>query len=475
VAVSFQNRKDLSVCLVDDRIVIIITMKILFPHTLAFLGVVAILGFIIPAAQAQPMNVTDGDFEGMPNVNMTDDEFEDTDCSLWTDCVSCLEDGYCNWCGDGMCKSWEELNTTAPDIFCYFSDMLDESGNSSTAEEICSAIVLDDANMELCQTLTDCATCRATPLENKGFAHSAETCQWYEERGTCSSLLYDEQGGSSNFCRESPEGICFYGGTNCTTCLEISDGNCTWINGECSLDCYTRPDEEFCFSTARYPEQNVTEICTSYDAFMADFELCASFDFLSETPENCNTCTAKIKSNGIPCAWVGTGEDAYCSSGLVSDGGVFTVTCDADDEMMPPPGLVGIPTVGPSDGVGDDMASVAPNDEGIEPFASTAPSDETASETTTAPGGDEEAATGEGAGDEETTDPAGSTETATNGDVEPDAEATTGGDEDGEALSGADGTAGGDREIPAATSAGTVRSAMIPGIMASALLLAALQ
>jgi len=253
--------------------------------------------------------------QGSSETNNNDTVIQQPNCSLFVDCFSCLSavdvntsiyvGGGCVWGSNEVCGS--KCDTIGADEGCYANWALgefDESKNDTllsyyqtTTESVCGSIEQDKANMELCRQITDCATCQLTSIQSTDGL-SVHNCQWYEDRGYCSSMAGDGAGFSSEFCPGAF--ACESTGGGCSQCLSANNafGGCIWSGDTRACHDYGCWNELYCFSLALYPNSSMEDICQASDVLHTDVALCQA-----STGTECATCTSQIKSDGNPCVW----------------------------------------------------------------------------------------------------------------------------------------------------------------------------
>ena len=206
------------------------------------------------------------------------------DCSSQLRCVDCV-DSNCAW-AIGTC--FDSCADIPPGIGCFsFEAYQDED----TADGVCGILTGETVDAATCGTQTTCALCTSTELS------SAEgNCSWYEDRGICSHLECDDDGCASPYCPETPEGQCYFGATDCLTCLnDIETQECVWVDDRCELNC-TAGDGAVCYTPEDFPEWPNEEICQVANNLAMDTELCQS-------QLDCESCTTTIKTDGSACEW----------------------------------------------------------------------------------------------------------------------------------------------------------------------------
>lgn len=180
---------------------------------------------------------------------------------------------------------------------------------------------------------------------NLGFG-----CHWFELQagGYCGYLPLDPDGFEPDFyCPETPNGICYFGGTDCTSCLEArpygddndaANNTCTWLGDTCSLNCWDAEPELYCYSPNEYPNAtSMSEICDASNVFFGDQALCDNI------MSNCEECLTTTKSDGSPCIWdgwscgsrdFGTAMDTCGEE--TTDGTIDSTTTDGEPEVNEP-------------------------------------------------------------------------------------------------------------------------------------------
>jgi len=105
------------------------------------------------------------------------------DCGNKISCRDCLDDdtSTCGWVPvEGCLKS---CNIIA-DADCYNIQDFNSDNNNMTGDDICIVAENDMADMNLCNSLTNCTSCVETNLVSDTYWN---TCQWFQDGNYCSS------------------------------------------------------------------------------------------------------------------------------------------------------------------------------------------------------------------------------------------------------------------------------------------------
>lgn len=233
-------------------------------------------------------------------------------CSGITACGECLDSSCHWWAAAQSCISTCDI---IAETSCY------SLTDGETSDVTCERAANSDADLTLCEALTDCSSCVGQVLSD-----GVSTCQWFPSVD-----------GSGAYCYSRCDGEdC--GLTQCQPCSEYNScsgclySSCAWATDagcvdSCSLvadvGCFTKDSDVS--STAR--ANPVDEICTIADTLQADAALCSGVS-------DCTTCVDTILSDGATtCQWFVNGGGSYCASACGMDGcGLFT--CPA--ETAPP-------------------------------------------------------------------------------------------------------------------------------------------
>jgi hypothetical protein len=259
--------------------------------------------------------------------------------------VDCVSAG-CAW-AIGLCQD----NCDNFPLPCYSLQGLFDS----TPESICQFQQKQASDRANCGIQTTCESCTSTVLtaidsayntnEDIGDGEAGRTCSWYDETQTCSNLICDSTGCSTPYCRSSVEGECYFGASNCNTCLELTTSTgqtCSWSSGTCELEC--KPDIA-CYNPTLFGG-TTEQICAAADVAEADANTCLS-------QPDCASCTAALKTDGTSCEWYYDGVlgAGWCAGGGCDATGVCGVTsCEGiPDTSTVASDCLGLSTLNPLD------------------------------------------------------------------------------------------------------------------------------
>jgi hypothetical protein len=229
-----------------------------------------------------------------------------------TTCVDCLSLTECGAWSVGECFS--TCNNAPQDTSCY-SPSLTAFSNQTTAE-ICAVADVENADVALCQPISDCGTCVGTPLtdDSGGF------CQWFEEEGFCDAGC-GVAGCGVTTCTDLTVLACV-NITGCGQCLGQAECGAWSSSGDCFSDCSTVEAGDTCYSIEAFPDQTSREICRT----ARDVRSC-------EGLSDCGSCTGTVLSDGASvCHWFA--QQGVCANDCDANGCGVT-SCPVDCSTLP--------------------------------------------------------------------------------------------------------------------------------------------
>jgi len=113
------------------------------------------------------------------------------DCSALSSCEECLE----NDCARAF-RSCVPSCDSFQDVPCYNKNSFEED---DTVDEMCSSIMVEERDENICDVQTDCTSCTDT-LKSNGM----HNCKWYEDYGFCGTGACGLAGCGSDTCRGNP-------------------------------------------------------------------------------------------------------------------------------------------------------------------------------------------------------------------------------------------------------------------------------